>query len=184
MELDEAITEAEDSAAEEKPGTNGHRPEEGSVLAEVRRRREQIASDKTLDLLVPGYEGRIAVRYRGIPIERWEETIKRTERSNNPMAGADALVETCETILVRNAEGTLVPIGEEAGIEDAAEAPVCFDSRLGEILGFEANTARKTVMALFSPDDSQLLAPAAHLQAVSLWLQGSAEKIDEDLLDF
>lgn len=175
----------ETPAVEETEATNGRHPEaEGSVLAEVRRRRNEIAKQKTITLLVPGYEGRLAVKYGAIPLEEWEKTMDRAQRSNDPAAGADALIKTCESILVRNEAGDLVPIGEEAGLENAEDAPVCFDTRLAEILGFEAEKAREIVMALFSPDDAQLLAIASHIESLALWLRGTIEKIDTDLLDF
>jgi hypothetical protein len=148
-----------------------------SIRDQIRAEREAIASEKTLDLLVPGYSGLLAVRYRSISDRELEQYIKRAQGEQSIGANLDLLIQTCETILYRESdEQEFTPALDENGDR------IRFDIRLAEMLGIDAKTARETVAGFFSPDGAQPLAVAQHIGAVADWLQGKSSEIDPALL--
>lgn len=150
-----------------------------SIRDQIRAEREAIASEKTLDLLVPGYRGLLAVRYHSISDRELEEYLKRAQRENDQSirSNYDLLIEACETILYRESdEQEFTPALDENGDQ------IRFDVRLAEMLGMDATTARETVAGFFSPDGAQPLAVAQHIGAVADWLQGKSSEIDPALL--
>jgi hypothetical protein len=149
-----------------------------SIRDQIRAEREAIASEKTLDLLVPGYSDLLAVRYRSISDRELEQYIKRAQGEQQSIgANLDLLIQTCETILYRESdEQDFTPALDENGDK------IRFDIRLAEMLGIDANTARETVSGFFSPDGAQPLAVAQHIGAVADWLQGKSSEIDPALL--
>lgn len=180
---------------QEEAAGNGGAPSSPSVLDAIKSRRAQLAEEKTIELLVPGYEGNVAVRYRAEPIEELREEFRKAERrrETDPLAGVDILIRLCETILVRDQEtDKLMPLAELATRDGRLDEPhpednpVQFDERLAQLLGFAetASSARQIVKQLFSPEEAQVLAPASHIQSLQQWLQGQAEQIDNTLLDF
>lgn len=150
-----------------------------SIRDRIRAEREAIAAEKTLDLLVPGYKGQLAIRYRSVSDRELDAFIKQIQKDGEAgiRANYDLLIECCETVLVRVQEdGDLEPL------TDDQDGPIRFDIRLAEFLGFEAASARETVVGVFSPDGSQALAPFEHTVAVISWLQGKSEEVDPALL--
>ena len=150
-----------------------------SIRDQIRAEREAIASEKTLDLLVPGYSGLLAVRYRSISDRELEGYLKKAQRESGQdmRSNYDLLIEACETILYREAEDQeFTPALDENGDE------IRFDIRLSEMLGMNATSARETIAEFFSPGGAQPLAVAQHIGAVADWLQGKASEIDPALL--
>lgn len=150
-----------------------------SIRDRIRAERESIAAEKTIDLIVPGYSGLLAVRYRAISDREMEEYARRIQKEGDAgiRAGYDLLIETSECILVRVEESEPFEV-----LEDEDGHPVKFDVRLAEFLGVEAKSARETVAQTFSPDGAQSLAAFSHISAVQEWLMGKSSEIDPSLL--
>lgn len=193
QEMDRKDAEQEHRAANGKPEEERGKP---SVLDLIHERREQLAAERTLDLLVPGHDGNLAVRYHAEPLEELTDEFRKAQRKRDtdPLAGTDILVRLCETILIRNEEGDLQPLAVYASaagridedLQEAEDNPIGFDIRLARLglIPEHVESARQIVKAFFSPEDAQVLAPASHIQSLQLWLQGQAEEIDNSLLDF
>jgi hypothetical protein len=171
-----------DLAAAEAPADNGSPPDQAaprSSLEAIRSRRTELARRKTLDLLVPGYED-LGVRYQPVPDEEFDKLVARIQAagagSSNVDAACDLLSHSCEAILYRAEGGPLEPLTDDAGV------PLGFDTRLAELLGFEAQTARAVIRGVFSPDGTAPLAPGLHAMAVVEWMQGNEAAIDRALL--
>lgn len=148
-----------------------------SIRDQIRAERDELKTETTLDLVVPGYE-MIGVRYRGIPARELDQFAKRLSKSKEGMRTAtDVLIRCCDSILVRpNGDDALEPLEDDQG--DYLK----FDQRLADFLGIEASSAREIVTQLFSPDGVQTLATFEHANAVMEWMQGKGAKIDPGLL--
>lgn len=161
---------------------NGHSesPDEpGSVREHLREKREALKKRTTLDLLVPGYDGELAIRYHAIPGQVAEKLGRKIQDSGTRAldASADFLIRCCEVVLVRN-DGKL----EELETDDGE--PVQFDHELAQVFGFEAEKAREIVLGVFSPEQNRDLAVIEHGTALINWMQGHEAEIDRSLLDF
>lgn len=150
-----------------------------SIRDRIRAERESIAAEKTIDLIVPGYSGLLAVRYRAISDREMEQYAQKLQKEGDAgmRAGYDLLIETCESILVRVESDRDFEV-----LEDDDGDRVKFDVRLAEFLGIEAKSARETVAQTFSPDGAQSLAAFSHVAAVQEWLMGKSSEIDPSLL--
>ena len=121
----------------------------------------------------------LGVRYRSISDREMERFAAKIQKDGDAgiRAGYDLLIEACLSILVRvDDDGGFEPLEDDDG------DPVRFDVRLAEFLGFEANSARDTVAATFSPDGAQPLTAFDQAAAVLSWLQGKSAEIDPALL--
>lgn len=158
----------------------------GSARDQLRRRREHLKSKKTLDLLVPGYQGLLGVRYRALGDDEFEQLIKkmgatdRVDAQSNIDAALDLLIRSCECILIDEGND-LEPL------TDDGDVPIAYDVRLAETLGYadelgDSPTARAIVRGLFSPEGHAPLAPAGHADSLVKWLQGNEQAIDQALL--
>lgn len=165
--------------AVELNGANNETPKPDSVKERLRERREELRAKTTLELLVPGYDGELAVRYKAIPGEEAEQIGRKLTATGGQALGVacDFLIRCCESILVRS-EGTLEPL-----VDDKDEA-VVFDYRLAEVFGIEYERARKLVLDVFSPERNRDLAVIEHSTSLLNWMQGHEEEIDRSLLDF
>lgn len=160
----------------------------GSALAAIRKRRDEIIKEGGhLDLLVPGYEGNLKVRYRDLSdaehdelAKRFERARKRDDTAGERESGADILIKHCERIYVR-----------EPGADEFVELeengdPFRFDKRLAPLLGLGSETAREVVLDVFSPSNGPRRrhpdAIAPHIEAIFAWRQGREEEIDKRLL--
>jgi hypothetical protein len=160
----------------------------GGALAAIRQRRDQIIREGGhLDLLVPGYQGNLKVRYRDLSDTEHDEMAKRFERARNRddtqgerESGADILIKHCERIYVRE------PGAEEFQELEENGDPFRFDKRLGALLGLGSETAREVVLDVFSPSQGPRRrhpdAIAPHIEAIFAWRQGREEEIDRRLL--
>lgn len=154
-------------------------------LAQVRERARKIAADKSLTLLVPGYEGLLGIRYHGIPRGEMDDFVNRAqkagERGQMMAVNADLLIRCCEAILVRRQEGA-----EWEPLDLDTDQPTTFSTAtlpllLPEFVG-DASKAREEVFGLFSPGGGQAMAVGQHSDALISWLGGKAEEIDRTLL--
>lgn len=168
----------------------------GNALDGIEEHYEEILSQSTLALFIPGWEDKIRARYQLLPEAQMDRLAKR-RRDNKPegIAGeweveAQTLVDLCQVIEIR-------PPGSSdyIALEDK-DGPVRYERRLAEILarkGVKLSTKRavETVIDFFCPrekrDDptSPRLMPNAmdrHVSAILLWYRGERDKIDRTLL--
>lgn len=154
---------------------NGEVP--GSVLAQLRRRREALQQERHIDLEVPGYDGMLLARYRPVAWERLREINERAEKTlrSNPrkdlIASADVLISACECILYREEKG-----GDTAKVL-GGDSPMRFDKRLAETMGIpEASTARQVLFGIFADD---LSVTSTYVELLEWQGEGDVEVDDE-----
>lgn len=168
----------------------------GNALEGIEERYEEILSQSTLALFIPGWEDKIRARYQILPEAQMDRLAKRRRDSKlEGIAGeweveAQTLVDLCTAIEVR------VPDSAEYITLEDENGPVRFERRLADILGrkgIKLSTARavETVIDFFcprsNPDDpsSPRLMPNAmdrHVSAILQWYRGERDKIDRSLL--
>lgn len=145
----------------------------GSHLDWLRARRTALTGDRTTDMDVPGYHGRLVVRYAPVP---WKVVAKMQALTDRPdpdgarllNANCDVLIAACREVLYRDDDGELAsvdPTGDTRG----------FDPRLAELLGIEADTAREVVRGVF-PSYTALAIQAGE---VFDWTQTADEEADD-----
>jgi len=175
-------------------------PRYGGALAGIAKRHEEIRSEKTLELQVPGYEGKMKVGYRLLPEAEMDRLADRIDENTRGASGmtanleveADMLVAMCDRIYVREPEQenpAWQVLEDETG-------PVRFEARFAAILRQAGATvgdtrAKETVLDFFSPREdptnptsprTQPQAIEAHTNALVLWHRGQKESISRRLL--
>jgi len=159
--------------------TEQHPPETDaqSVLSILRKSREQLGTKaKPLDLVVPGYDGLLLIRYKWISFKSLNAGAQDLTNVKDPseaqyLAASDLIVTCAEDVLIR-VDGVVKPL---------ADSPVFIgDPRLDEALGLPTtDTVLETVHALFGGNEYALIRCA---NTVALWLQDTTLKIDEEYL--
>lgn len=160
----------------------------GSAIAAIRKRREEIIGKGHIDLLVPGYEGNLKVRYRDLSDKEHDQLAKQFERAKHrdDMEGereaiANLLIAHCDRIFVRE------PDTDEFMLLEENNDPLKFERRLAALLGLSAERAREVVLDVFSPrkDENRRCQPdaiAPHMEAIFAWRQGREDEINQALL--
>jgi hypothetical protein len=159
--------------------TNGG-PPAGDRLAAIRQRRKELTQKRALTLIVPGYGGLVAVRYKALPREEFAAYYNKLQEQAEPTENdnLDLLIRCCQAVLVRQ---TTDDEWEPFDLDQAE--PTTFSSgNLATLLGEEANSAREEVKVLFSPDGSQPMAPEAHVDPLISWQSDVDFKVDRALL--
>lgn len=154
---------------------NGKTNGAGSHLDWLRTRHAAITADRHLDMDVPGYEGRLVIRYGPVPwaaITRMQSLLDRPDKDGRGMlaAQADMLIAACREVLVRADEDA-----ELVSVDPSGEKRR-FDPKLAELFGLEASTARATIEWLF-PNEIALAVQAGE---VLDWTRSNA--VDTDAL--
>jgi hypothetical protein len=161
------------------------------ALSKIRQRRAEIIKEGgNLELLVPDYDDNLKISYRDLSDAEHDKFAKRLERARNNDdtkaerdSGADILIQHCDRIYVREDEDSPWLL-----LEDQKAGPLRFGKRTAELLGLAANTARETVLDVFSPpaEDGTIRrnpdAIVPHINAIFAWRQGRQEDIDRALL--
>lgn len=202
-ETDQATEHYADAGGATAPdaGQNGSG---GSLLDEVRAMRERklTESARQIRLVIPGYEGRLAVIYR-YPETGYERVVRAVEhetRGATPNArieaACDLLVACCASVVGRNPDtdetlhlltGEVIPDGE------LPEAPLRFDRNLADRLGIETppevkGVNRHVCRNVFSPRGMAQGIYDGDLSLISTsnvlfnWLNGAEVQVDEELL--
>ena len=113
-----------------------------SHLAWLRARHDELKKDRTLDLAVPGYQGRLVVRFGPVPwaiMARIQPLLTREDREARGQVAAmcDAMIAACREVLF---DGEPIdPSGETRR----------FDPELAALFGIETTSARSTVEWLY-----------------------------------
>jgi hypothetical protein len=150
-----------------------------SPIDELRQLRQELEDNKSKDLDIPGYNGKLVARYGLMETKQLAKIGKRIQRQFRTRdervlyASLDTMIASCEGLYYRNDDGDLKPFGENG-------TPLNFsDPELATMLGFEASTARPIVMGVFGGND---LAVINHCMTLNRWMQNTGAEIDEDLL--
>ena len=176
---DTQIISAAEVAAELANG-NGTPPT--SLIAELRQRRAELAEEQTLELLIPGYGGKLALRLGPIngatQSALLERLAKSKDRERDFNLNADYLVAACREIVGRERwEDPWTPLGELA----QTEGTIKLDDRLVELLQLEpaSRTAREVLRALYSGAPSAEVAITLAGGEYVQWAGAANVEVDE-----
>lgn len=195
----------EETISQQEPGVDGGTPpalepepdlavpevvptDGGSLLDTLRAKREEIAQravegNNFLDIDVPGYGGRLFVRYR-YPDGGWQlikAIMAQGEKSTHPLAElfthAGILIACCEQVLGRDEDGANENPDPDGEI-------LTFDERLAVLLRIEIPSTisvkgrpRFILRQLFSPEQAQTgdyagdIAVSAAAIRVAAWME-------------
>lgn len=149
-----------------------------SARERIKALREKKRQQDHLDLVVPGYEGELGVRYRPLPEEKVTQFAERIAKKGGVpglSAAQDLVADAAECILVRDDDGNLVPLRDDEGT-------VTFAEGLNEYLDIETDSVRETIRETFSPGGTQPMAIVGHAGSVMAWMQGNDSEVDKALL--
>jgi hypothetical protein len=147
-----------------------------SAYDRLKKRRKEIAEAKTKDLPIPGYAGELIARYKLLDWNTVSRISKRIREGQGPedvkelYAMCDTLISACEGLYHQNGKGDPQPLD--------AENPIRFDLRLAQNMGYEAKTARESIIGLFG----NAVALMAHHNDLMEWMQDTSPKADEEFL--
>lgn len=157
-----------------------------TILGSLRQKRQKIGEgSEPLYLPVPGYEGRLILRFKWVDpkaLSRTASSIRGIEDANEQMqaASADTLAAACEEVFVK-VDGAELP-GIPKGIAPLSTdgTPVTFkDSRLAYALGFtDPGNAREMVFLTYN-NPYALIDQASTLVT---WLEDTTRKVNEAFL--
>lgn len=146
---------------------------DGSIFGGLREARKKIQEDDHVDLAVPGYSGRLIVRY-GIPDwDRLYEVQQKVSRGDDPdtdlHAQMDVLIWACHTepgcVLMKKGDETK-PLHEWNPDWDT---PVHFDERLAEAIEADVDPNSIARSVLFATFGENKLAIGNHFGRLFNW---------------
>jgi hypothetical protein len=150
---------------------NGHQP---TGLDWLRARHDELAQDRTMDYPVPGYSGRLVLRFGLAPWKALAK-IQNIGPGDDGTAllnvNADVLIAACRAVLVRDDEGALVSIDPEG-------QDVRIDKKLADLLDTGTASARETLAWLFPSEVAIGVCASELLQ----WTQGTDREVTEDFI--
>lgn len=158
-----------------------------SPLDRMRAKRARRAAQTTRDFEVPGFDGELVVRYRILdPLTDGKEIGQRIQQQFGEadqeaeaihFAQIDTLLAACVGFYAKEPDGQ-VPLGRLLDTPQEM-APTYADPELAEALGFEADSARDAVVAVFG---GNRIAVNAHAVAVQTWMAGGLDGLNQGLL--
>lgn len=141
------------------------------------KKQEEKRQPRFRDVNLPGWEGRVVLRFRILRMKEIERQSKilRSDKSRQPqalLAALDTVRLSCAGVAVRDdAEAEPIPLDEMN--------PVKFEDRLTDALGWpRQRTARDIIKALF-PSEQSVIALGMELNR---WMTNPEHDIDEELL--
>lgn len=132
--------------------------------------REQLAQDRTEVIPVPGYEQRLAGRYRLLPLTNAEKIIEKTETNTDRYA--DSIIQSCV--------GLLEIVGENEYRETGHRWS---SAGVRELFGIdlpEGATARQALLACF-PEPLGPYRLYQHFVEIDEALSATQSSVDEEL---
>jgi hypothetical protein len=166
-------------ASEEETVVLEPEPDE-SVLGELRRRRREMGTALSHEILVPGYQGMVALRVGPISGQQQSRLMERMTRSKSPEKdvnlNADYLIAACREVVVRRE-------GEQWQSIPSEDGTVGLDERLVDALELPpVSKARDVLRALFSLAPSPEIAITIAGGEYISWAAGQSEELDEEFL--
>lgn len=148
-------------------GSNGN----GSHLDWVRARHEALSVERSIDMPIPGYQGRLAFRFGPVAwraIKRSQDLIAKDDEDGRGSltANMDVLITACRDVL---ADGN--------PIDDAG--PTRIDAKLAGLVGSNTKTARELLAWLFGPNELGIGVMAGELV---VWSQEMHTETTEELV--
>ncbi|MGZ4530805.1 MAG: hypothetical protein ACXVXP_00465 [Mycobacteriaceae bacterium] len=150
-----------------------------SILGDLRSARAKIgAGADPLEVVIPGYDEKLVVAFRWVPITELAATSKQLQRIKEATAmqvaaAADTLVATCDEVKVR-VEGEVKPLSTN-GI------PITFSDgdRLSYALGFpKPKSARECCVATFNNEYAMIDVAFKVME----WLEDTSKRVDSEHL--
>jgi hypothetical protein len=138
-----------------------------SHLAWLRTRHDALTADRSMDYEVPGYDGRLVLRFGPVPWSAIAKTqalaTRGDDRDGRALAAAnmDVLVAACREVLFRDDAGDLASV-------DPSGEPHGLTPELGALLGQEFATARQALRWFFRDSDVAIAVAAGE---VLTWTQ-------------
>lgn len=169
------------SEAEEEVTRIIQRPRQSnSLLDQLRARRDDIAAEQTVDLPVPGYRSKLALRCGPVESRQLAALARRMVNSKAPdrelTSNMDTLILACREIVVRESEGEEWRSMSEL---DGGE-PVGIEERLVDLLKLtpETVTSRELLRSLFALAPSPELAINVMAGEYVDWARAADEDVD------
>lgn len=159
-----------------------------TVIGRLRAKREALAREQTIDMPIPGYGGELVCRYRLLdPLtegkeigQRLQTQFPKKEQETELLhfVNVDTIVAACVGFFIKHpGSGDLHPLGDSAdGM--AGLAPTYEDTQLAELLGFEAETARQAVVAVFGGNRAAVNVHAMRLQS---WMSDTSGELTQGI---
>jgi hypothetical protein len=156
----------------------------GSVVDLIKERRRDHAVEYTYDMLLPGYQGCLAIRCKAIEMDTVAglPSVARSARNTQNAArlpftiACDVIIAACQEVVARER------YTEPWQPLDRGGESVGLDERLAKTLEIEAPTARLLLVKLFSLAPSPQVAISAAADNYVDWLRGADADLDEELL--
>ena len=150
-----------------------------SEMERLRQIREQIGERTTAFFPIPNYQNKLWGKYHLIGYahirrmaERADNATKRGIQNAQLLSAADMIIAACDGLYFladgqdSENEDNFVPLG------------FAYDERCAQYFGFEARTARQTILGVFKNE----LALLDHANDLTEWFQGRMPDADEDFL--
>jgi hypothetical protein len=155
-----------------------------TLLEQLRSRRDDIASEHTIDITVPGYRGQLALRCAPVEPRQLAAIARRVTTSRSPdrelMSNMDTLILACREIVVRESDGEEWRSMAEL---DGGE-PVGIEERLVGLLKLqpESLTSRELLRSLFALAPSPELAINVAAGEYVDWARAADEDVDAEFV--
>lgn len=157
-----------------------------SAIERLREQHSELRRERTLDLRVPGWSGLLIARYQPVragEMRKLSSRITKLAGQDTPeadlTAAADVIVTACKEMLI-DQDGEKLTLQEQLGVD----APVRYDRKLAEVLGFEAESAREVVYNVFPqfPDGGVIETTVnAHAAEIAEWIANVDEEVSASL---
>lgn len=157
-------------------------PDEGnedSLFQNLRNAREDLQPfGHTITLEVPGYKGLLGIDFQYIGTDVTEKIARKIARNTKSvngegsslLASLDTLIAACREVMVRDNPDQVWRSIKPGYV------PVKLDTRLSEILKYDARDQREVVLGLFGSEHAII---QMNVQ-LSRWLTDITRKVDED----
>jgi hypothetical protein len=173
--------EPPEQAFPDNGGGYGHQQADDSIVAFVRQRAAQLHLENTIDIPIPGYDGRLVGRYKAVSLSRVYSGGKTDGTLRNPMAewgiAADALARALITLCQDRQDGSaLEPLS-------VGDAPARYDLDFAHRFGLEPAkpTAREVMRELFGGGEQGESRIWSHYLDFQNWLmEGGAQEVAEE----
>ena len=146
------------------------RAHDSSMLASLRQRAKQLATETTVDLAIPGYNDELWGRFKAISLAR---VLNQGDTVNPIMppwqTAADALAGACVGLFGRNGKGELEPLAHDVAVR--------FDDDLVDMLGLDPphRTARSVMVTALGGGELGESRVSSLFMNYQGWLMAGAE---------